>query len=86
MGLSDCLAGQTLFQAGKAQSPDLDSQRVTTPPLVNGFAVSPLRCGPSGDGLGQLHSWRFRVEPVAGGVHVIMSVREGSPAEWVVPA
>ena len=34
----------------------------------------------------QLHSWRFRVEPVAGGVRVVMSVRGGEPAVWTVPA
>ena len=30
--------------------------------------------------------WHFRVEPVAGGVRVVMSARGGSPAEWTVPA
>ena len=34
----------------------------------------------------QLHSWRFRVEPVASGVRVVMSVRGGEPAAWTVPA
>ncbi len=34
----------------------------------------------------QLHSWRFRIEPVAGGVRVVMSVRGGEPAVWTVPA
>jgi hypothetical protein len=33
----------------------------------------------------QLHSWRFRVEPVAGGVRVVMSARGGEPAAWIVP-
>ncbi len=32
------------------------------------------------------HSWHFRVEPVAGGVNVVMSARGGEPAVWVVPA
>ena len=34
----------------------------------------------------QLHSWRFRVEPVADGVCIVMSVRGGEPAVWTVPA
>ena len=34
----------------------------------------------------QLHSWRFRLEPVAGGVRVVMSVCGGEPAVWTVPA
>jgi hypothetical protein len=34
----------------------------------------------------RLHSWHFRVEPVAGGVRVVMSARGGSPMEWTVPA
>jgi hypothetical protein len=33
-----------------------------------------------------LHGWRFRLEPVAGGVRVVMSVGGGGPAEWTVPA
>jgi hypothetical protein len=31
------------------------------------------------------HGWRFRLEPVADGVRVIMSVRGGEPAAWIVP-
>ena len=31
-------------------------------------------------------SWRFRVEPVAGGVNVVMSGIGGEPAVWFVPA
>ncbi len=31
-------------------------------------------------------SWRFRVEPVAGGLNVVMSARGGEPAVWFVPA
>ncbi len=34
----------------------------------------------------QLHSWRFRIEPVASGFRVVMSVRGGEPAVWTVPA
>jgi hypothetical protein len=34
---------------------------------------------------GRLQSWRFRVEPVAGGVRVVMSVAGGEPAVWFVP-
>jgi hypothetical protein len=30
--------------------------------------------------------WRFRVEPAAGGLRVVMSARGGGPAVWVVPA
>ena len=30
--------------------------------------------------------WRFRVEPVAGGLNVVMSARGGEPARWFVPA
>jgi hypothetical protein len=33
----------------------------------------------------QLHSWRFRAEPVAGGVRVVMSARGGGPAVWTIP-
>ncbi len=29
--------------------------------------------------------WRFRVEPAAGGLRVVMSAKGGEPAEWVVP-
>ena len=34
----------------------------------------------------ELHGWRFWVEPVTDGVRVIMSVREGELADWIVPA
>ncbi len=34
----------------------------------------------------RLQGWHFRVEPVAGGVWVVMSVAGGKPAEWTVPA
>jgi hypothetical protein len=30
--------------------------------------------------------WRFRLEPAAGGLRVVMSARGGGPAAWVVPA
>ena len=30
--------------------------------------------------------WRFRVEPVAGGVRVTALADKGEPAAWVVPA
>ena len=30
--------------------------------------------------------WRFRLEPVAGGVRVVMSARGGEPAVWFVPS
>jgi hypothetical protein len=33
-----------------------------------------------------LHGWRFWLEPVTDGVRVIMSVREGEWADWLVPA
>ena len=33
----------------------------------------------------QLQGWRFRVEPVAGGLRVVMSARGGEPAVWFVP-
>jgi hypothetical protein len=32
-----------------------------------------------------LHGWRFRLEHIAGGVRVIMVVREGERADWIVP-
>ncbi len=35
---------------------------------------------------GQLHAWRFRVEPAPGGVRVVASAGGGEPAEWIVPA
>ncbi len=31
------------------------------------------------------HGWHFRVEPVAGGINVVMSARGGEPAVWFVP-
>jgi hypothetical protein len=35
---------------------------------------------------GQLHGrWRFRVEPMPGGVRVVMREGEGAPADWIVP-
>jgi hypothetical protein len=34
---------------------------------------------------GQFHCWRFRLEPVPGGVRVIASAAGGDPADWVVP-
>jgi hypothetical protein len=34
----------------------------------------------------RFHGWHFRVEPVAGGVRVVMSARGGEPAAWTVPA
>ena len=33
----------------------------------------------------RLQGWHFRVEPVAGGVNVVMSARGGEPAAWFVP-
>ena len=35
---------------------------------------------------GRFAGWRFRLEPVAGGLRVVMSARGGGPAEWIVPA
>jgi hypothetical protein len=32
----------------------------------------------------RFQGWRFRVEPVAGGVNVVMSARGGEPAVWFV--
>ena len=34
---------------------------------------------------GQLHSWRFRLEPSLGGLRIVMAVRGGEPAVWTVP-
>ena len=34
----------------------------------------------------RLDGWHFRVEPVAGGLNVVMSARGGEPAGWFVPA
>ena len=34
---------------------------------------------------GRFAGWRFRLEPVAGGVHVVMSARGGEPVVWFVP-
>lgn len=34
----------------------------------------------------RLHGWRFRVEPVPGGLRVVMSGIGGEPAKWIVPA
>jgi len=33
-----------------------------------------------------LNRWRFRVEPAAGGLGVVMSARGGEPAVWFVTA
>ena len=30
--------------------------------------------------------WHFRLEPVAGGLRVVMSAKGGEPATWFVPA
>ena len=35
---------------------------------------------------GRFAGWRFRVEPVAGGLNAVMSERGGEPARWFVPA
>ncbi len=35
---------------------------------------------------GRFAGWHFRMEPVAGGLRVVMSARGGGPAEWFVPA
>jgi hypothetical protein len=34
----------------------------------------------------RFQGWHFRVEPVAGGVNVVMSARGGEPVVWFVPA
>ena len=34
---------------------------------------------------GELQGWRFRVEPVLGGVRVVASANGGEPAVWFVP-
>ena len=33
----------------------------------------------------RFQGWHFRVEPVAGGVRVVMSACGGEPAAWIVP-
>ena len=33
----------------------------------------------------RFQGWHFRVEPVAGGVRIVMSAREGEPEAWIVP-
>ncbi len=35
---------------------------------------------------GRLHAWRFRAEPTAGGVRVVICGTRGQPAAWTVPA
>ena len=36
---------------------------------------------------GRLHGrWRFRLEPVPGGVRAVMCGTGGAPADWIVPA
>ena len=35
---------------------------------------------------GRFAGWRFRVEPMAGGLNVVMSARGGEPARWFVLA
>jgi hypothetical protein len=34
---------------------------------------------------GRLHDWTFEVEPVSGGVRVIMHGPGEQPADWIVP-
>ena len=33
----------------------------------------------------RFQGWHFRLEPVAGGLRVVMSARGGQPAVWFVP-
>ena len=33
----------------------------------------------------RFQGWHFRLEPVAGGLRVVMSARGGAPATWTVP-
>ena len=35
---------------------------------------------------GRLQAWRFRLEPAAGGLRVIMCGPGGQPADWIVSA
>ncbi len=35
---------------------------------------------------GQLHSWRFVIKRVLGGLNVVMSADGSEPAVWTVPA
>ena len=35
---------------------------------------------------GRFAGWRFRLEPAAGGLRVVMSARGGEPVVWFVPA
>ena len=35
---------------------------------------------------GRFAGWRFRLEPAAGGLRVVMSARGGEPVAWIVPA
>ncbi len=35
---------------------------------------------------GRFAGWRFRLEPVAGGLRIVMSARGGGPAVWFVPS
>lgn len=52
------------------------------------IAEQPWRAVPTGWTVeGGLHGRRFRLEPVPGrGLRVVMSVRGGEPADWIVPA
>ncbi len=34
---------------------------------------------------GELQGWRFRLEPVPGGLRVVASANGGEPAVWLVP-
>jgi hypothetical protein len=34
----------------------------------------------------QLQAWRFRLEPVRGGVRVTVCGTGGQPADWIIPA
>ena len=54
--------------------------------LERQLAKQPWQAAPAGWTVpGDLQGWRFRVEPVPGGVRVVASANGGEPAAWFVP-
>ncbi len=50
------------------------------------IAGRPWKAAPGGWTVaGELQGWRYRLEVMAGGVHVIASANGGEPAVWFVP-
>ena len=54
--------------------------------LEGWIAKQPWQVTPGGWTVpGELQGWRFRVEPVPGGLQVTASAAGGEPARWLIP-